>query len=237
VIHFEIFADRRAQHFATTNTPSTTHSSHSPDGHSEREHLIEDLEYRREAASDFLLLEDEIDDQFDWDDVLPRLPAQEALCSRPEQITYHPGLRFPSSCASGQHTPLLRKASSFSYVVHSGQSSVSKTNPHKISDAPPFEQPTYQSIGLIPPVPRLSGSVKIVSHGGKSTYGQTVGDVSTLVDHKLISHYHSYSMQYPFYLGLGCSPNHSPLHTPVGLAVPCYLYFMDLLLAIRKFVR
>jgi hypothetical protein len=141
--------------------------------------LVEDLDNSTEA-DDESHLQDGIFDQFEWDDIGPASTAQnEAPLSQPGQVPHSPQLNPPRPEAS-ENSPLLRKAASFSYVIlprhlTEGQS----------LDAASSAQTTYQLDGQVKPalLRRTStGSTEIMSHGGKSTYRQTVGGSLILVN-------------------------------------------------------
>ena len=122
--------------------------------------------------------------QFEWDDIPPGSSAQEDLLPPSGQSLCHPRLNFPTSKASSEYTPLLRKAMSFSGGVRPCDlSSASKAISRQNLNAAASE--TYQSIGQVKPAlyRRVSaGSTKVVRHtyGGQSTYGQTVGSLLSL---------------------------------------------------------
>lgn len=119
-------------------------------------------------------------DQFDWDDMLPESSAQvDNIVSQTQRDLRPIRPQLPSSRPSGENTPLLRKAVSFSDVAHPRRlpSLDKKDAGDEITLVP---EQNYHSIGLSTQAPLIrrnsSSSTKISRHnyGGKSTYGQTV---------------------------------------------------------------
>jgi hypothetical protein len=152
-------------------------------------HLIQDIENPIED-NESLLDEDEMVDQFEWDDLLPGSSAQEGTLVPPSglgQTLCHPHPKLPSPRASSEYTPLLQKAVSFSSTLHpchvSGVDKAMSGQNLNVAASTASEQSTYHSTRSVKPAlrPRMSaGSAKIVhAYSGESTYGQTVGDSLT----------------------------------------------------------
>lgn len=118
--------------------------------------------------------------QFDWDDMLPESSEQEAAFSLRRETPYPSLLKSSESptLISGETTPLLRKAVSFTDAVHPRRlSSVNKVFVAENLGTAASAQSNYQSIEPVKGnLPRRSSAQTLrYSYGGKSTYGQTVG--------------------------------------------------------------
>lgn len=170
--------DRRAQYFATSNIPS---SSDPPDIQDNQPGILpceqtfdsDQVEgYERTPGPDGGIL-----DQFSWDNMLEGQPsrASEPPLFSPHIHPYIFPCKSSSPRGSGERTPLLRKAVSFSGPVHPR---------HLPGDAKILSEldsgQAYQTIEhLDSPLIRSNsfGSAKQVprhNYGGKSTYSQTV---------------------------------------------------------------
>jgi vesicular inhibitory amino acid transporter len=176
------FADRRVQYFATSNVPLTSPNSDPQDEESgdlrSDESPLVDSEI--EPGDCTPVPQDGIIGQFDWDDMLPESSEQDAVFFSRREAPYLSRLKQSQSptLRSGENTPLLRKAVSFSDAVHPQRlPSVDKVSAEQKSSTAASGQTDYQAVGLAKVSLPHRSSTKTVRHiyGGKSTYGQTVG--------------------------------------------------------------
>lgn len=124
--------------------------------------------------------------QFDWDDMLVEPPEQREAHSLPRKNLrpYRPKRSQSPRLRSGENTPLLRKATSFSDTVQPHRSPQcaltslgnAQTSVRRDLDPTVFDQTNYKSIGPVRKPLRRRSSAKVVrqNYGGRSTYGQTV---------------------------------------------------------------
>lgn len=170
------------QYFATSNVPfissnlSDPQDEESGDLHPDESPLVDS---EIEPGDSTPVPQDGIIGQFDWDDMLPESSEQDAIFSSQREAPYLSRLKQSQSptLRSGENTPLLRKAVSFSDTVHPRRLlSVDKVSAEQKSSTGASGQTNYQSVGLTKVSIPHQNTVQTVRHnyGGKSTYGQTV---------------------------------------------------------------
>lgn len=147
-------------------------------------------------------------DQFSWDDMLEGQSSQADEPLPPHIHPYTSRPNIPSPRGSGERTPLLRKAVSFSEAVHPRHLPGAAEVPVGKGSLDPEQ--TYQSIEHgKPPLIRQNSSdsaKKVARHnyGGKSTYGQTVSSPPFItLDMKLISFFLQLFNSIAILLGIG----------------------------------